>query len=168
LKNFQNKLENEKRFKYLLESKSRTSFVSIVYAEIINLLKTKYDLEKVQYMTRKVGIIIGNFMLKHWIPKQIVSIPQIIKDYYKKAFFSKIRVTTRDNKNYFMENKDCPVCGEGYIEKDVKFCDCIAGITETFINYFHENYPNIPKVKVTTLESKASGDKSCIYYIKVL
>jgi len=107
------------------------------------------------------------YLLRYWKPKKIASIPQIMKETYKMAFFSKIKVKRADKKNYFWEVNDCKVCGKGYIEKDIKFCDCIAGIVETIINHFSEIYPHIPKVKVTTLTCRASGDKSCKYYIEV-
>ncbi|MFX1299044.1 MAG: hypothetical protein ACFFD2_29820 [Promethearchaeota archaeon] len=161
-------LDKEKRLDFVLKSKSHVYYVSIVYAEIINLLKTKYDLEKIQYLIRKIGNKVGSFAVKYWKPKKVKSIPQLIQEYHKMAVFAKLKFKSKDKKNFIVENKNCPICEKGYMEKDIKLCDAYAASIETIVNFFHENYPNIPKVKITTFTSRSAGDNSCIYQIKVI
>ena len=65
-------------------------------------------------------------------------------------------------------DKNCPICWEGVVEKDIPYCCILDGFFEKYISIANdEEYP-IPKAQMRATKSKAMGDPHCEHLLTIL
>ena len=144
----------------LMKIKNQEAFIPIIYSEVVGLLKQKYGVEYAFKRIREMGHRLSEGLLKYWKPKNIKSIPDIIKEAYLTFIYRKVEVKEILNK-VVIRDKACPVCYLDVSDSDIPFCTVFSAMIEGLVNGLRRWLPKIPEIRCNTIASRSMGAELC-------
>ncbi len=151
----------------LVKMKVHNTLFTTFYVQIVSLMKERYGVEGAIDALRRIGMGVANDMYKYIKPSKTSSLKKIISEISQFGFYYSVNLK-QDAEGLIIIDKNCPICWEGVIEKDVPYCCIIDGFLEQYLILTHEEYGLIPKVQVRVSKSKATGHEYCEHRVKIL
>ncbi len=156
----------------LVDMKVHNTLFTTFYVQIVSLMKEKYGIEGAIEALRQIGEGVAVTMWNYVKPAKTNSIKAIIADIASFGFYYSIDIKKviddRGREGFLLVDKNCPICWEGVIEKDIPYCCIIDGFLEQYLLIARENGYEIPQVQVRVEKSKATGDEACIHRVTIL
>lgn len=155
--------------KELINDKVQTILLQAVYPEIVSFLKRNLEKkEDVIQILRNVGYFCAKTIAKYWQP-QGKSVQDMIKEIFNFILDNKSIEFKKDDKgNLRIIDHECRLCWEGLEEEEINYCITISSFLEEFINSTRAAYIFLPKVRVSTIQSKAAGAEYCEHMVEFL
>jgi predicted hydrocarbon binding protein len=134
--------------------------------QIVSLLKKTYGVEGAIQALREIGYGCAETLWKYKKPERTKSLPKLINDTVNIAFYYDVVVKKRED-GLLIIDKNCPICWEGVVEKDIPYCCIVDGFLERYFVFAHEEY-GTPRAQVHAVKSKATGDEQCEHLCIIL
>ncbi|TFG05410.1 MAG: hypothetical protein EU536_02260 [Promethearchaeota archaeon] len=150
----------------LAEMKVHNTLFTTFYVQIVSLLKGKYGVVGAIDAIRQIGEGVAITMYQYKKPTTRKDLKKLINEISQFGFYYTLDIKS-DPDGLLLIDKNCPICWEGVIEKDVPYCCIIDGFLERYINTIHEEYGDVPRVQVRVRKSKATGDKYCEHLVRI-
>jgi predicted hydrocarbon binding protein len=148
----------------LADLKVHNTLFTTFYVQIVSLLKENYGVGGAINALREIGEGVAFSMWNFKKPKKTNSLKKIISEVSNFGFYKAVSYETRED-GLLVIDKDCSICWEGVLEKDIPYCCIIDGFLEKYLLLaFDEDY-DIPKVQVRVIKSKATGDEQCEHLV---
>ena len=144
----------------LAEMKVHNTLFTTFYVQIVSLMKEKYGIVGAIDSLRKIGEGVAYTMYKYKKPVKTSSLKKIISEISSIGFYYSVKIT-EDVGGLLIIDKNCPICWEGVVEKEIPYCAIIDGFLEKYLALTREEYMLIPEVQVRVGKSKATGDEYC-------
>lgn len=153
----------------LAKMKIHNTLFTTFYVQIVSLFKEKFGVAGAIEALRGVGDGVAVSMWKYVKPAKTKSIKSIISEVSQFAFYYSVDIKkfTDDEgrEGFLVTDKNCPICWEGVIEKDIPYCCIIDGFLEKYINIAHDEGYEVPRVRIRVIESRATGYENCKHRI---
>lgn len=154
--------------KNLIYEKVQTLLLQCVYPEVVSFLKKNMDKEYLIQVLQDVGYVCADTIAKYWQPKG-KTVQEMVRDIFKFIFDNKsIELKKSEKGNIKIIDKECRLCWEGLEEEDINYCISVSSFIQRLINSTRESFIFLPKIKVTTIQSKAAGADHCEHLIEFL
>ncbi len=115
---------------------------------------------------RNIGVICGETIAKVWQPSG-KTVQDMVKDIYRFIFDNKsIEIKKSEKGTLRIIDPECRLCWEGLEEEEINYCRTISSFIETIINKTRAGFVFLPKIRVTTLQSRATGAENCVHLIE--
>jgi len=148
----------------LIDMKVHNTLFTTFYVQIVSLMKEKYGVEGAKEALRQIGQGCAVSWYKYVQPLKTRSIKRIINYIIDNSFYYAV-VFKESQEGLSLLDKNCPICWEGVLEKDIPYCCIIDGFLERYLLINQEEFGLIPKVEVRAIKSKATGDRYCEHLI---
>jgi predicted hydrocarbon binding protein len=153
----------------LVDMKVHNTLFTTFYVQIVSLMKEKYGVEGTKEALRRLGEGVALTMFDYREPVKSKSLKKIINDIADFGFYYSVKFEDiKGSDNFLIVDKNCPVCWEGIVEKDVPYCCIVDGFLEQYLNLAHDHGWDIPKVRIRVSKSKATGDDYCEHLVEIL
>jgi predicted hydrocarbon binding protein len=150
----------------LIDMKVHNTLFTTFYVQIVSLMKEKYGVEGAKDALREIGEGVATTMWKYRKPKA-QSLKPMIEEIVEFSFYYSVEFRDLDV-GLVIVDKNCPICWEGVVEKDIPYCCIIDGFLEKYVSTASdEGYP-IPRIQSRAVKSKATGDPHCEHLITIL
>ncbi|MHA1264758.1 MAG: hypothetical protein ACTSRS_05930 [Candidatus Helarchaeota archaeon] len=151
----------------LAEMKVHNTLFTTFYVQIVSLLKERYGVVGAINALRQIGEGVAVTMYQYKRPSKTHSLKKVINEISQFGFYYTLNIKVEPD-GLRLIDKDCPICWEGVIEKDIPYCCIIDGFLERYLILFQEEYGTIPRIQVRVRKSKAMGDEYCEHFVKYL
>ena len=151
----------------LADMKVHNTLFTTFYVQIVSLLKQTYGIVGAIDALRQIGEGVAWTMYSFKPPTKTSNLKKMLNEVSQLGFFYTADIK-KDGENLTIVDKNCPICWEGVVEKDVPYCCIIDGFLERYVLLAAEEYGLLPKVQIRVRKSKATGDEYCEHYVKVL
>jgi len=153
----------------LLRIKISSLVVSMLYPTVLMYCYKELGEEGAVKTIRQIGKNTMDNFLKIYKKKRN-KFQDVIKDMFKIYYDNKVKVKKINNRLYHVIEDNCIVCQDIALEGlPFHYCVSNAGSIERILEHFAE-LGTIPKFNyhVRTIYSKGSGDKSCVYEVRLV
>ena len=153
----------------MVDLKVHNKLFTTFYVQIVSLMKEKYGVEGAKDALREIGEGVATTMWKYVKPAKAQSktLENIIEEIFGVSFYYTVEFK-RTETGLIIIDKNCLICWEGVVEKDIPYCCILDGFFEKYISIANdEEYP-IPKVQMRATKSKAMGDPHCEHLLTIL
>jgi predicted hydrocarbon binding protein len=150
----------------LAEMKVHNTLFTVFYVQIVSMMKEKYGTQGAIDALRQIGEGVATTLYNYIRPIKTNSLAALISYIVDFAFYYPVLIKKIDD-GLMVYDKNCPICWEGVIEKDIPYCCIVDGFLEKYIAMTHEENSEIPIVEVHVVKSKATGEKYCQHKVKL-
>jgi predicted hydrocarbon binding protein len=150
----------------LVDMKVHNTLFTTFYVQIVSLMKEKYGVEGAKDALREIGEGVATTMWKYRKPKAQALKP-MIEDLVDFAFYYTVEFKDLDV-GLVIVDKNCPICWEGVVEKDIPYCCIIDGFLEKYVCMASDDGYPVPRIQSRAVKSKATGDPHCEHLITIL
>lgn len=150
----------------LADMKVHNTLFTTFYVQIVSLMKQQYGTEAAIVALRQIGEGVAQTMYKYKKPSK-GNLKRTIAEISEFGFFYVPDIKKVEN-GYIIIDKNCPICWEGIVEKDVPYCCIIDGFLERYIVLINDEYGLLPLVQVRVTKSRATGDQYCEHHVTML
>ena len=145
----------------LAEMKVHNTLFTTFYVQIVAMLKKKYGPEGATNRLRLMGEGCAETVYKYKKPAKTGDIKKLINEILDFSFYHTVDFKKNKDGSISFIDKNCIVCWEGVLERDVPYCAIVDGYVEKYLALIREEHQLIPKVEVRVVKSKATGDEYC-------
>ncbi|NVM03595.1 MAG: hypothetical protein HWN67_14795 [Candidatus Helarchaeota archaeon] len=154
--------------KDLVDEKAQTILLQTVYPEVVSFLKRSIGNEGCKQVLREIGASVAKTVSEYWLPKA-KNIQDMVKEIFKKILDNKgIKIIKEKGRNFIVKDFECRLCWEGVEEEDINYCISTSAFIEEIINFIRKSFVFLPRVKVSTIQSRAAGADHCEHLIEFL
>ncbi|MHA1378219.1 MAG: hypothetical protein ACTSRG_07540 [Candidatus Helarchaeota archaeon] len=122
--------------------------------------------EDVIQILKDIGYVCADTIVKYWQPSG-KTVQDMIRDIFKFILDNKsVELKKSEKGNIKIIDKACRLCWEGLEEEDINYCISISSFIQRLINSSRAAFVFLPKIKVTTLQSKAAGADHCEHLVE--
>jgi len=151
----------------LADMKVHNTLFTTFYVQIVSLMKEKYGIQGAIDALRQIGEGVATTLYKFIRPVKTNSLTTLIEFIVGFSFYYPVEIKKTDF-GLMVYDKNCPICWEGVMEKDIPYCCIIDGFLEKYIALVHEENDAIPLVQSRVVKSKATGEKFCQHQVNIL
>jgi len=151
----------------LMEMKVHNTLFTTFYVQIVSLMKEKYGVQGAIDSLRQIGEGVATTMYHYAKPLKTKSLETLINYICDIGFYYTVDIVKSDY-GLIIQDKNCPICWEGIVEKDIPYCCIIDGFLEKYMSMNHEEFGLTPPVQVRVTKSKATGHPYCEHNVTLL
>ncbi|MHA1299353.1 MAG: hypothetical protein ACTSO9_07965 [Candidatus Helarchaeota archaeon] len=152
----------------MVKEKVQTLLLQCVYPEIVSFLKKNMETEDLIQILRDVGTTCAKTIAEYWRPGG-KTVQDMIKNIFSFIFDNKsVKIIKTESGKLRLIDQECRLCWENLEEQDINYCFTISSFIEELINSTRESYVFLPKIKVNTIKSKATGAEHCEHIVEFI